>query len=145
MPARFLVLVALVLPWLSGCQVPSAPGGSHRTTVITGDIPSLTAGMTAAEVRQRFGAPAEIQPMNAAGASAEVWIYYLEKSLGRTAVLTGMTGMLSSDSLAGDSSRSGLAPDYLMAERRLLITLRVLLVGGRVSAHTAQSEERMEF
>jgi hypothetical protein len=34
--------------------------------------------MTTAEVRQRFGEPAEIQPMAfPAEASSEVWVYYL--------------------------------------------------------------------
>lgn len=145
MPARFLLLLALALPWLTGCQAPDASGTANRVTIITGEFPTVTAGMTAADVRQRLGQPAQIQPLTAAGASAEVWIYHLEKSLGRTAVLTGMAGVLSSGSLAGDYGRSGLAPDYLMAERRLLVTLRVLLVNGQVSAHTVRSEERMEF
>jgi hypothetical protein len=145
MPARFLLLLALSLPWLTGCQAPDAAGASNRVTIITGAFPAVTPGMTAAEVRQRLGHPAEIQPMAAAGASAEVWVYYLEKSLGRTAVLTGMSGVLSSGSLAGEHGPSGLAPDYLMAERRLFVTLRVLLVNGQVSAHTARSEERLEF
>jgi hypothetical protein len=145
MPARFLILLALVLPWLSGCHAPDASGSSGRVTFIAGEIPSITAGMTGAEIRQRFGAPAEIQPMTVSGAAAELWIYYFEKSLGRTAVITGMAGVLSSGSLAGDYSRSGLAPDYLMAERRLLITLRVLLVNDQVSAHSERSEERLEF
>lgn len=39
----------------------------------------------------------------------------------------------------------GLAPDYVMAERKLLVTLRLLMINVQVSAHTAKSEERMEF
>lgn len=101
--------------------------------------------MTTTEIRQRFGEPAEIQPMTAAGTAPEVWVYHLKKSLGRTTVLTGLTGDLSSGSLAGDYSRSGLAPDYVLAERKLLLTLRLPMVDGQLSAHIATSEERMEF
>jgi hypothetical protein len=32
-----------------------------------------------------------------------------------------------------------------MAERKLLVTLRLLMVNGQLSAHTPKSEERMEF
>lgn len=146
MHARRFFLSALVLLGLAGCTgVPTGTGRAGRVTIITGDFPALTPGMTTTEIRQRFGEPAEIQPMMAAGTAAEVWVYHLEKSLGRTTVLTGLTGGLSSGSLAGDYSRSGLAPDYVLAERKLLVTLRLLMVAGQLSAHTATSEERMEF
>jgi hypothetical protein len=146
MHARRFFLSVLVLLGLAGCTgVPTGTGRAGRVTIITGDFPALTPGMTTTEIRQRFGEPAEIQPMTAAGPAAEVWVYHLEKSLGRTTVLTGLTGGLSSGSLAGDYSRSGLAPDYVLAERKLLVTLRLLMVDGQLSAHTATSEERMEF
>lgn len=145
MPARFLLLLALALPWLTGCQAPDASGTSSRVTIITGAIPTVTPGMTAAEVRQHLGAPAEVKPMPSPGAPAEIWVYYFEKSLGRTAVLTGMNRAVSSGSMMGEHGPSGLAPDYVMAERIQLFTLRVLLVNGQVTAHTVRVEERMEF
>ena len=146
MHARCFILSALVLLGLAACtSVPTDTGRAGRVTTITGDFPTLAPGMTTTEIRQRLGEPAEIQPMAAAGAAAEVWVYYLEKSLGRTAVLTGMTGAMSSGSLSGDYGSSGLAPDYVMAERWLVVTLRLLMVDGQLSAHTATSEERMEF
>ncbi len=147
MHARRFILCALALLGLTACtSIPTDTGRANRVTIITGDFPVLAQGMTTAEVRQRFGDPAEIQPMTpSAEATAEVWVYYLEKSLGRAPVVTGLTGGLSNGSLAGDYHRSGLAPDYIMAERKLLVTLRLLMVNGQVSAHTVKSEERMEF
>lgn len=103
MHARRFFLSALVLLGLAGCTgVPTGTGRAGRVTTITGDFPALTPGMTTTEIRQRFGEPAEIQPMTAAGTAPEVWVYHLKKSLGRTTVLTGLTGDLSSGSLAGD-------------------------------------------
>jgi hypothetical protein len=147
MHARHYMLFALALFGLTACtSIPADTGRAGRVTIINGDFPVLTSGMTTAEVRQRLGEPAEIQPMTSpAEASAEVWVYYLEKSLGRSTVVTGLTGGLSNGSLAGDYHRSGLAPDYIMAERKLLVTLRLLMVNGQISAHTIKSEERMEF
>ena len=147
MHARYLILSALALLGLTACtRIPTDTGRTGRVTIINGDFPVLMQGMTTAEVRQRLGEPAEIQPMaSPAEASAEVWVYYLEKSLGRSSVVTGLTGGLSNGSLAGDFYRSGLAPDYVLAERKLLVTLRLLMINGQLSAHTAKSEERMEF
>lgn len=145
MPARLLLLLALALPWLAACQAPNATAPRNRVTIIEGEFPSLSAGMSAAEVRQRLGDPAQIQSLPAADATAEMWLYYLEKSLGRITLVTGMTGTLSSGTLAGDYGRSGIGPDYILAERKVLVTLRLLMVDGRLSAHTARSEERMEF
>ena len=147
MHARCFILFAFALIGLTACtSIPTDTGRAGRITIITGDFPVLTPGMTTAEVRQRIGEPAEIQPMTSpAEASAEVWVYYLEKSLGRAAVVTGLTGGLSNGSLAGDFYRSSLAPDYVMAERKLLVTLRLLMINGQISAHTVRSEERMEF
>ena len=147
MHARCFILFALALFGLTACtSIPIDTGRAGRVTIINGDFPVIMPGMTTAEVRQRLGEPAEIQPMTSpAEASAEVWVYYLEKSLGRSTVVTGLTGGLSNGSLAGDYHRSGLAPDYVLAERKLLVTLRLLMINGQVSAHTVKSEERMEF
>lgn len=147
MHARHYILFALALLGLTACtSIPTDTARAGRVTIINGDFPVLTQGMTTAEVRQRLGEPADVQPMaSSVEATAEVWVYYLEKSLGRSTVVTGLTGGLSYGSLAGDYHRSGLAPDYIMAERKLLVTLRLLMVNGQISAHTIRSEERMEF
>lgn len=147
MHAHHSMLFALALLGLTACtSIPTDTARAGRVTIITGDFPVLTQGMTTAEVRQRLGEPADIQPMaSSVEATAEVWIYYLEKSLGRSTVVTGLTGGLSYGSLAGDYHRSGLAPDYILAERKLLVTLRLLMVNGQLSAHTVKSEERMDF
>ncbi len=142
MPARASILLALPLLWLTACtSLPTDAGRTDRVTIINGEFPVLTRGMTAADIQQRLGAPADIKPMApAAGMVSEVWVYYLEKSLGRSTVVSGLTG-----SLGGDFGRAGLGPDYIVAERKLLVTLRLLMVNGQLTAQTAKSEERMEF
>ena len=147
MHARNFILSVLALIGLTACtSIPTDTARAGRVTIINGDFPVLTQGMTTMEIRQRLGEPAEIQPMaSPVEATAEVWVYYLEKSLGRSTVVSGLTGGLSNGSLAGDYHRSGLAPDYVLAERKLLVTLRLLMVNGQLSAHAVRSEERMEF
>lgn len=146
MPARHLILPLLALLALAGC---STPGGTEaertgRVRTFTGDLPALVTGMTTEEVRLRLGAPAEIKPMTSSGVTAETWVYYFEKTIGPTTVFNGAMSS-PSGSLAGDYSRSGLGVDYLVVERRLLVTLRLLMVNGQLTARTAQSEERLQF
>jgi hypothetical protein len=112
---------------------------------IVGDVPLLQVGMTVADVRQRLGEPASIKSMPSQEVVAETWIYYFEKPLGPTTIFNGATSMASGGSLAGDYGRSGLGPDYLVAQRKLLVTLRLLMVNGQLAAQAASSEERLEF
>ncbi|HWA25715.1 MAG TPA: hypothetical protein VG734_08650 [Lacunisphaera sp.] len=139
---RASILVALPVLWLTACSgLPVGSGRAGQVTIVNGEFPVLTRGMTLAEIRQTLGEPAEIQPgTGATDVTSEVWVYYLEKSLGRSTVVSGLTG-----TLGGDFGRAGMGPDYIIAERKLLVTLRLLMVNGRLFAQSAKSDERMEF
>lgn len=142
MPARFILLLVLPLFWLVGCS--SVPGDGARSgsvTVITGDLPVLVNGMSAAEVRQMLGEPAEIKPMESAAGKAEVWLYHLEKYLGRTELVTFVNRPAPGASFESDPSTMIPEPVTTWVDHKLRVTLRLLMFNGRLTSQTARSEQ----
>lgn len=147
MHARHSLFFASMLLALTACtNIPTDTGRASRVTIINGDFPVLTQGMTTAEVRQRLGEPAEIQPMaSPVEATAEVWVYYLEKSLGRFTVVTGLTGgcptVRWAATLPPVRPRPGLHLGRAETPRDPAPAHGQL----QLSVHSVRSEERMEF
>ena len=144
-----LILSSLPLLCLAGCAglpATSEADGSRygHVTVITGDLPVLERGMSVEAVRQKLGEPAEIKPMQAEE-NAEVWIYYLEKFVGQTQVISDVNRPSFSGASATNPSGMISEPFYTMANQKLVVTLRLLIYNGRLVAHTAKSEQRIEF
>jgi len=147
MPARFIIillLLLLLLLGLGGCA--SAPAGrgtasSRQVTVIHGDFPVIANGMSADEVRQKLGAPAEIRQGKSNERDFEVWVYYLEKFLGKTEVVSFVNRPAMSGTFANDPFAMVPEPVYTMVDHKLLVTLRLVMLNGRLVSQTVKNEQ----
>ena len=147
MSRRLAICLSLPLLWLTGCTDLSIGNESSRhgrVTVITGDIPTLERGMPADEVRRKLGAPAEIKPVKSSNGSAEIWVYYLEKFVGKTQVVNYVNRPAFGGAL-NDPTGMVSEPVYLLADQKVLVTLKLLILDGRLSVHSANKEQRIGF
>lgn len=140
MPARSIILL-LPLLVLSGCATaPSGTEAKRQVTVIHGDIPVVANGESADDVRQKLGAPAEIRPGKSHGVNFEVWVYYFEKYLGKTEVVSFVNRPALSGAFENDPFARIPEPVYRMVDQKLVVTLRLLVINGRISSQTTRSE-----
>ncbi|HVZ62955.1 MAG TPA: hypothetical protein VG936_00085 [Lacunisphaera sp.] len=144
MPSRLFPWLALLLCGLAGCHV--APdvantGGPGRITVVLGDFPVLRDGSTAAEVRAQLGEPAEIKPTASVAGSSEIWIYYLEKYLGKTQVITHLERRATGGTMGGDPMAGISEPVYTMVDEKMVVTLHLLFNNGQLVYQVARSHK----
>lgn len=108
-------------------------------------FPKLEVGMTAAVIRQKLGAPAEIQPTPSPEGKAEVWIYRYQKDLGTTQVATGMRDI---QVMSMGQSSSGTStvqePTYSTVVKKSEITLSLLMFNDKLQAQKAKVEEHLD-
>ena len=145
-----LILSSLPLLCLAGCAGLPATSEADASryghvTVITGELPVLEQGMSVEAVRLKLGEPAEVRPVQPADENAVIWIYYLEKFVGQTQVISDLNRPSFSGASATNPSGMISEPFYTMANQKLVVTLRLLIYNGRLVAHTAKSEQRLEF
>lgn len=149
MSARIIILLSLSLCWLAGCAISPAGAEANRSghpTLITGDFPVLANGMSAEEIRLKLGDPAEIRPMNRTEGNAEIWVYYFEKYLGRTEILTYVNRpALAGSSYANDPAGMVSEPVSTMVDQKVLVTVNLLMFNGRLVSQAAKSEQKLGF
>jgi hypothetical protein len=148
------VFLTASLCWLAGCASPTAPAtgvtGAQSTGPTDPDpaampFPKLEKGMTAAVIRQKLGAPVEIQPMASREGKAEVWIYKFEKNLGMTQVAAGTREMQVMTVGSGGVGMTGVQdPVYTLAEKKSEITLSLLMFNDRLEVQKAKVESTLE-
>lgn len=147
-----LLAFALSLGGFSGCSSPPATDGadsaqSAQITAIKGLFPVLTVGMTSEAVRRKLGKPAEIEPMESPKGKAEVWVYHFEQSVGMTQVATGTRDIpafgISATGPGGTTTVQEMV--YTPVEQMSLVTLRLLMFNGRLTAQKAQVENSLKY
>ena len=108
-------------------------------------FPKLEVGMTAATIRQKLGAPAEIQSTPSPEGKAEVWIYHYEKDLGTTESATGMQDVgVMSMGLSASGTATVQDPTYSIVTRKSEITLSLLMFNDKLQAQKAAVVERRD-
>jgi hypothetical protein len=146
-----LALIAV----LAGCvNPPSAPApataGTGPTAAVVGDHPeqALKKGMTADQVRQIMGAPAEIKPKPAPTGNAEVWVYR-RTVLGppqQVQVGTKPISVVAKD--ADGIYRSRVVqeePIYRQVHDRITETVLLLMFDGQLVEQGLTSQRQQEF
>jgi hypothetical protein len=150
---RLLLPLALLFAlccWFSGCSTPaSTTENTPAKTTGSADsdmpFPKLEVGMTSAVIRQKLGAPAEVQPTPSPEGKAEVWIYKYEKDLGTTQVATG-TRDVQVMSMGQSSSGTSTVqePTYSNVTKKSEITLSLLMFNDKLQAQKAAVVERLD-
>jgi hypothetical protein len=151
------VLVIISCSWFAGCSSPTtlatgdqpAPAGTAVKSASTSDsdmpFPKLEKGTTAEVVRQKLGAPAEIQPTPSPEGKAEIWIYKYEKDLGTVQIATGTREV---QVMSPTSTASGTAsvqePVYTTAIKKQEITLSLLMFNGQLQVQKAKVEQTVD-
>ena len=153
----FPSIVAIILcAWFAGCasqatavnESQPAPGAAASKVAATSDsgmpFPKLEKGTTAEVVRQKLGAPAEIQPTPSPKGKAEIWIYNYEKDLGTVQVAAGtrevqVVGIGSLTSSAGTVASQETV--YAPAAKKQEITLSLLMFNDKLEVQKAKVEE----
>lgn len=155
---RFPPSVVLIVScsWFAGCSSPAttvtenhpATGAAAPKVAATSDsdmpFPKLEKGTTAEVVREKLGAPAEIQSTPSPKGKAEIWIYHYEKDLGTVQVAAGtrevqVVGMGSLTSSAGTVAAQETV--YAPAAKKQEITLSLLMFNDHLAVQKAKVEE----
>ncbi len=154
MPTRslFPLLLTLTGLCLAGCtSTPATADAPHalpaaKITAIKGQFPVLNRGMSGAVIRQKLGAPAEIDPMDAPTGKAEVWVYHFEKTVGMTEVATSTHDV---PAFGAPLTLAGISmvpePVYTMKEEKAMITLSLLLFNDQLVAQKARVEDGADY
>jgi hypothetical protein len=157
MPTRFypVLIIALSTVWLGGCAS-SAPSGTvadnatHSAKAAPSPeaempFPKLTKGISAAEVRQKLGAPAEVQSTPSPEGKAETWIYRYVKDLGMTQVAAGTHDVpVLSVVPTAYGTTTIQEPVYKTVPKHAEITLSLLMFNDHLEAQKAAVEEKID-
>ena len=153
-------LVSLVLfiaagSWIAGCAGPTpatektaAPATPTKspTTAAEMPFPKLEKGTSAAMIREKLGAPVEVQPMPSPEGKAEVWIYKYSQPAGMTQVAAGTRD---TQVMATPTPGAGLItvkePVYTMVPKTTHITLSLLLFNDQLQVQKAAVEETVDY
>lgn len=144
MPSRLFTWLALPVCWLASCTV--APDGTPigrtgRITIVHGDFPVLSEGISSADVRAQLGEPAEITPAPSVAGHSEVWVYHLEKYLGQTQVVTHLAERGSGGPLGGEPLAGISEPVYTLVDEKIVVTLHLLFRNGQLVYQVARSRQ----
>lgn len=149
MRSFFIPLLALSLLCLAGCtSAPATAESSHagKLTAISGQFPVLEKGMSGEIVRQKLGNPAETQPMDSPEGKAEVWIYYIEKTVGMTQVATSTRGVPAFTVTPGGVDTTTVQmPVYTLREDKAVVTLSLLMFNNHLAALKAKVEDSSDY
>jgi len=139
--------------WLAACSSPTAPEPAGNVPESSDQsnagmpFPKLEKGMSAEAIRQKLGAPAEIQAMAPVdGNKSEVWIYHYKKDLGLTQVASGTRDVevMAPSGTTGVGMTTIKEPTYSLAEKTADITLSLLMFNGRLQVQKAKVEVTLE-
>jgi len=136
--------------WLAGCASPAstaeAAAKPGEIKVVKGRIPVLEIGLTAAAIREKLGAPAEIQPMDTAEKQAEIWIYRFERPLRVAQIPTTMASLpATTEADYTGQIRMVQEPQYSVAEQKSQLTLQLLVFKGRLAAQKILAESSNHY
>ena len=154
MPTRSLLpfLLALAGLGLAGCTSTPATADrptslpAARITAVKGQFPVLTRGMSGTVVREKLGAPAEVEPMASPEGKAEVWVYHFGKTVGMTQVASSTRDIPAfGASLSLTALTSVPEPVYTLKEEKAMITLSLLMFNGQLEAQKARVEEGADY
>ena len=158
---RFFPSVMLVVScsWFVGCSSPKTAANVDDPTAGTAapkvaaasdsgmPFPKLEKGTTAEVIRQKLGAPVEIQPTPSAQGKAEIWIYKYEKDLGTVQIAAG-TREVQVMSMGSVTTSAGTVASqetvYAPAAKKQEITLSLLMFNGRLEVQKAKVEETID-
>ncbi|MEO6993187.1 MAG: hypothetical protein ABI273_06140 [Lacunisphaera sp.] len=138
-----LALLISSISCFSGCSTPASTAENTPAKADASDnagmpFPKLEVGMTAAAIREKLGAPAEIHSTPSPTGKAEVWIYNYEKDLGTTQVATGTQDVgVMSVGLSASGVTTVQDPTYTTVNRKSEITLSLLMFDDKLQAQKA--------
>lgn|SRR5208283_1654442 len=105
----------------------------------------LKKGMTAQDVKERWGAPASVEPFPSAGGKAEVWTYFYTLSDQTTQVVTSTENQLT---YAGPTEGMQNVPHLVYGTKRSEVkqVVKLLLYDGTLISwkKSVEREERLE-
>jgi hypothetical protein len=149
-----LALIALVAGCVNAPTAPSATApavsGTRPAIAVAPGHPeqALTKGMTADQVRQIMGAPAEVKPRPAPTGNAEVWVYRRTTYGGAQQVQVGSRPITVSEQGADGTYRDRIIredPIYRQAHVKTTDTIQLLMFDGRFVEQGVTSQKQQEF
>jgi outer membrane protein assembly factor BamE (lipoprotein component of BamABCDE complex) len=154
MQTRFILPLLLTLSGLAlaGCTSAPAPAAgtgsvpSAQITAIKGQFPVLKRGMSADDVRQKLGNPAEILPMESPTGKAEVWVYNFEKTVSTSQIASSTRDVPAFGApLSLTIMTSVPEPVYTLKEDKAVITLSLLMFNHHLAAQKAKVENSSDY